>query len=153
MLKKEIHYLLLFLVNGFFLFFDQLLKFFARTNIIKTRIFANFFGWEYFENTGIAFSLPFSIPILIIITPIIILYLLYYLNKKTKKDLAASWGVALIITGALSNFIDRLLFGFTVDYLKIFTAVINIADVMISVGIMLLVYNEIKNKEQKANSK
>ncbi|MFA6486122.1 MAG: signal peptidase II [Candidatus Magasanikbacteria bacterium] len=43
----------------------------------------------------------------------------------------------LIFFGALSNLIDRVCFGYTVDYFFILTGYINLADVMIVVGFIL----------------
>jgi len=54
--------------------------------------------------------------------------------------------------GALSNLIDRVLFSITIDYLRIFTSVINIADIMIVAGVVLLVLSEISKKSKHQSS-
>ena len=43
----------------------------------------------------------------------------------------------LVFTGALSNLIDRMVYGYTVDYFLILTGVINLADVMIVAGFVI----------------
>ena len=42
-----------------------------------------------------------------------------------------------VLAGALSNLIDRIVYGHTVDYVLIFTGVINLADVMIVGGFVV----------------
>ena len=48
------------------------------------------------------------------------------------------FGLVLVIAGASSNLIDRVFFGFTIDYLRILTSVINVADIMIISGVLIL---------------
>ena len=66
-------------------------------------------------------------------------------NKKPSTTLCAAY--ILILGGALSNFIDRLLFGITIDYFRILTSVFNVADIMIVVGAGLLIVEEYKKKK------
>jgi lipoprotein signal peptidase len=46
-------------------------------------------------------------------------------------------GIGLIVAGAISNFVDRVLWGATIDYLRVLTGVINLADCVIVVGVVL----------------
>lgn len=132
-------------VSGFFLFLDQLFKYLARTNPGFTYYLSKpWLGWEYFGNTGIAFSLPFPNWLIIILTPLIILGLIYWHSKTKEFKHYQLLAISLIITGALSNYIDRILFGITIDYLRILTGVINLGDIIILGGIFLLLSN--KNK-------
>jgi len=137
---------MLIATSGFFIFFDQWLKFLAR-NFPEARISPfPWFGWEYFANPGIAFSLPFPNLLLIILTPFILAWLfvaIFFKNTAVTNNLSAynlqlRLGVCLIFSGALSNLIDRILFAATIDYLRIFTSVINLADVMIVLGGLLV---------------
>jgi len=135
------------LIGGFFLLLDQVLKYLARDNqdfvyYLGTR----FLGWEYYPNTGIAFSLPFPNWLLVVVTPILITLLVFWVLQKKKILLTTYIGLFLIIAGALSNFIDRLFFAVTVDYLRVFTGVINLADILIVVGVGLLILGECKFK-------
>jgi lipoprotein signal peptidase len=43
-----------------------------------------------------------------------------------------------IIAGAVSNVIDRFIYGFTIDYIRIFTSILNCADILIIIGALLL---------------
>jgi signal peptidase II len=143
-------HLLVSLISGLFLLVDQVLKYFARTNPDFTSyLWKPWLGWEYFPNNGIAFSLPFPNTLLIILTPLIILALFIFLTKQKTPSSYFIFGIILIIGGAVSNLIDRILFTATIDYLRILTGVINLADVMIVVGAGLLVWGEIKNRQNE----
>ncbi len=131
------------LTGGLFLLLDQLLKFIARSDQTTAYYLVEpWIGWEYFENTGIAFSLPLPETIVLLITPIILFGVFVYWNKKETKTPLFTFSINLIIFGALSNFLDRMLFGYTIDYIRIFTGIINVADIIIVLGILLLFIDE-----------
>ena len=141
MKNKKIHLIIYFLMSGFFLFLDQILKYIARGNTeFSFYVWKKYLGWEYFENSGIAFSLPFPNWLIIILTPTILFGLFYFVTRK-KRQTIFYFGIFLIFAGAISNFIDRVLFGITIDYLRILTSVINLADVMIVVGAGMIILN------------
>ena len=132
-------YILPLVISGFFFVLDQMLKFLARTNPTDTyHLIDNVLGWEYFGNTGIAFSLPFPNTLLVVGTPIILLLFIAYVGKKRNVGSKMFFATCLIFFGAISNLIDRVLFELTVDYIRILTSVINIADIMIVLGTILL---------------
>jgi lipoprotein signal peptidase len=127
-------------VGGFLFLGDQILKHFARVNPdFAYYIWKPWLGWELFLNDGIAFSLPFPNWLIILITPILLLLLIAWAKEK-KRNKLFYFGVALIISGAVSNFVDRVLWGATIDYLRVLTGVINLADVGIVVGALLVVW-------------
>lgn len=143
-MKQRPHLLIMIIAGGVFLILDQLLKFLARSNPdFQHYIFGKWLGWEYMANSGIAFSLPFPNWLLVLATPIIILGLILWSIKVWSKyhvsHITYQISLILIIFGAISNFIDRILFSATIDYLRIFTGVINLADVMIVVGAGMMI--------------
>lgn len=141
-MHKLIHYSPT-LISVFFLSTDQLLKYLARTHqTFSYYLGTKWLGWEYFANTGVAFSIPLPSLITTLITLAIIVILLIAWRRNRNKQKLFHFGIALIIFGALSNFIDRLAFGFTIDYLRILTGVINAADMMIVAGALLLVLQQ-----------
>lgn len=147
MKQPKTHTILSIILSGFFLLCDQLFKYIAYTHpTIKLYLIKPWFGWEYFENIGIAFGLPLPQYIIRIITPLILIFLLYFLYKNTHKSFLYILGYWLIVGGAISNFIDRLLFSVTIDYIRIIISVINIADIMIVVGTLSLLVHLQKQK-------
>lgn len=119
---------------------------------------SNSFGGDFFygvlkfnfaENYGIAFGIGLNniiILILIFIALIIIIHAL--LKAYLEKDLILITSLTLIFAGAISNLIDRFTYGFVIDYidLKYFT-VFNIADAMITAGVIILLFSLIINRK------
>ena len=148
-MKTKTHIITSVISSGFFLLLDQTLKFIARSNPDASYyLWKPWIGWEYFKNTGIAFGLPLPQPIVLLLTPIIIILIVGWWTQKKKPNNLFYLGTILIIAGALSNFIDRILFSITIDYLRIFTSIFNIADMLIVVGAGFLFLQEI-NKTKK----
>ncbi len=141
-MNKKVRMILPFAISGLFLLLDQTFKYIARTNPEQTHYIINpWLGWEYFENQGIAFSLPFPNPLLLLITPLILFFLIHTLLQKQILTLPGIYGITLILSGAISNFTDRILFGITIDYLRVATSVLNLADVMIVAGTLLVIFS------------
>jgi signal peptidase II len=144
-MKNKTLFLVSIALSGVFLFLDQLLKYIARTfpdNSVY--LIKSWLGWEYYVNKGIAFSLPFPQMLLIMITPAILLWLFFVIYKKKKKNTYTIFGLCLVLSGAISNLIDRIFFHATIDYIRILTSVMNLADIMIVVGVLLIFYKDKK---------
>lgn len=146
----------LILAVGVFLFLvDRFLKHQALGTWTEPHLFKNFVGWSVFFNTGIAFSLPLpswvtaiiTAPILIIVGLAIVRLLrnLSPLPARLPLPLPYSHTLNLLITtllfsGALSNLLDRIVYGYVVDYFRIFTGIINVADIVIALGFALYLW-------------
>lgn len=118
----------------------------------RVTIIANFFYLNYVKNTGAAFSiLEGSTYILTIIGVIVILYLIYYIKKNKITNKFDIIGFGLLIGGAISNIIDRIAYGYVIDFLdfNIFNynfPIFNIADVCIVLGILILIINTLRRR-------
>ncbi len=91
------------------------------------------------KNFGLAFDLPFRLEFVIAISVLIGLVLLHtaWKTKTSRPDIAFS--SLVIILGALGNLYDRLVYGFTVDYMILFgRSAINFSDAVIILGIVSL---------------
>lgn len=79
---------------------------------------------------------------------VLLLFLFLCLNyAQQKKDFLSMTGISLIIFGGLSNLADRIIFGYVIDWIKIFIlpfSVFNIADIMIISGAIILAIKVIK---------
>jgi len=79
----------------------------------------------------------------IVITLLVMVGIVYYLQKVGRNKPMVSYALAFILGGAVGNFLDRLLHGEVVDFLD-FTLInypiFNIADsaIVIGVGLMIL---------------
>ena len=100
---------------------------------------------SHVHNTGSAFSLFRGASVWLAIVSVIALaaILRYWISLRHRDEPASSillWGLALPFGGAAGNLIDRLRFGYVVDFLELPNfPVFNIADSAITIGAMLLV--------------
>lgn len=132
---------------------DRLLKIFF-INYPATWWWDNFLvSFRLAKNYGIAFG--FALPqwllglAVFIALLAIIIWLAYCLLHKQWLNSLALW---LIFCGAFSNILDRLRYGFVVDYIDVrFFTILNIADIMITLGAVWLGWMLImpKKKDKK----
>lgn len=96
--------------------------------------------FDLFRNSGIAFSLPFSGPLVWILSVGILAAISLMAAREFRArryGLAGAFG--LFLFGACSNLFDRVVYGFTVDYFIFFgRSAVNIADGMIVSGALWL---------------
>lgn len=126
-------------ISGLFLLADRWLKWQALHAWAQPRLLNHYFGWQPFFNKGIAFSLSIPYQVTLVFSLPIIILVLYLLMHEWKKDnqtlkLVLAW--SLILGGAISNFIDRMVYKQVIDFLTLGTAVINIGDIMIVAGLI-----------------
>ena len=97
----------------------------------------------YVRNDGIAFGLFQGIPQLFTITSLLIVAgaIYFYLRHLPEHDRWLPVMLGLIIGGAIGNVIDRLRFGYVVDFIKTLGGrfpVFNVADSAVVIGICLM---------------
>jgi len=140
MSKKKAR-LLIIISSGLFLLTDQFLKWQAFYRWTEPRLLSPYFGWQLFLNKGVAFGLPLANGLTIFLAlPIIFLVSYLFFKELNKKDLFSprlflAW--TLILAGAFSNLLDRIIYHWVIDYFLIGTAIINIGDIMIATGLGL----------------
>jgi signal peptidase II len=115
----------------------------------------SFLNLNLIWNKGIAFGL-FSfdeknyynyMSILIVIITIIVFFLM--IRSKGKEKI----GFSMIVGGSLGNLFDRLVYSSVPDFIDIHINnyhwfIFNVADIFITIGVMLLIYSEIYLKEK-----
>ncbi len=100
-------------------------------------------GWlelTYVQNTGVAFGLFRGFPQVFTITSLVIVAaaVYWYVTQRPQPERWFAPCLGLIVGGALGNVIDRLRFGYVVDFIKTFDGrfpVFNVADSCVVVGI------------------
>lgn len=103
-----------------------------------------------FKNAGVAFSIPLPSWIIVPLVVMLIIIGAKYLHRELnlKKPLALA-ALGLILGGALGNLIDRVRFGYVVDFISIWKfPVFNVADaaITIGIGILMLWYGVLEKK-------
>ena len=125
---------LYFLLAAALVAVDQVVKYLVRAGIpLHTAVdFLPGLDLTYVQNTGAAFSL-FSQHtwLLTLLSGVVSVVLVICLGKRVLPHWSGMLALALLLGGAVGNFIDRLLFGFV-------TEVFNVADVGVVLGGVLL---------------
>ncbi|MFL2549334.1 MAG: signal peptidase II [Gammaproteobacteria bacterium] len=154
MLKRNIIILIIII---FSFFFDLLTKNYALNHLIINHSLSinNFLNFTLAFNYGAAFSflsdaggwqrwffIAFSFIVIIIIS-----YMMIY------DDNSPYIAFSFVIGGALGNLNDRIIYGYVIDFIEVYYntfywPIFNIADVAISIGVILLLHNIIFNKKK-----
>jgi len=142
--------------------FDQATKLWA-ANVLKNgnsiKIIGNFLRLSYAENKGAAFSILQNQRIFFLIITIVMLVFLALIYIKTKNISKMSrLSVAMIIGGAIGNFIDRFRLGYVIDFIDVRFGsfynfpIFNIADSFVVCGTILMVILILFNKFETSGS-
>ncbi len=130
---------------------DRASKIFVLRNLSlneSVEIIKNIFYLTLVHNTGAAFGIFKNQTLFFIVVSILaVITIVIYIKKFLNVSFTIKIGLALILGGALGNLVDRLCFGYVVDFLdfKIWP-VFNIADSAITVGTFLLIVNLMTRK-------
>ena len=131
-----------FVLAVFFVAWDRFLKMLAVQYLSdKTVPLINgILSFDFVSNYRIALSLPLSGWWLNVFIFLLIAALLFaWLGQIKKRRFSTAAALTFLIIGAISNLLDRLLYGYVIDYFdwRIFTN--NIADIMIATGTSSLI--------------
>ena len=114
-----------------------------------------FIDLTHIHNFGISFGLFSGLisPWFLVIIGLIVTIFIYYLMFSA-SDIIEEWGLLLIITGALGNIIDRSINGYVIDFIYLhygsfYWPAFNIADIYITIGIMMIILNVIINFKKR----
>lgn len=98
---------------------------------------------QFAKNFGVGFGLlnfPVARWFLVAITAIIIIAVLYYYVKDKTGRFLFVFPLSLIFGGALGNLVDRVMYGFVIDFIDFgFWPAFNVADSAVTIGIILLI--------------
>lgn len=109
-------------------------------------VIKNVFYLTYVKNEGAAFSILISQRLLLILISILaIIFIYYYVRKYNKTNI----GYSFLMGGIIGNLIDRVVFGFVIDFIGVMIGsyhfpIFNIADSFIVVGAILILFEKEK---------
>lgn len=148
-------------LSGVLILLDWLTKAWALSKLTyqqSIEFIPGFWNWTLVHNRGAAFSFLaqaggwqqwlFSLLALLISAVCIVM-----LNKTEKKNWQSALPLALIVGGALGNLIDRLRFGYVIDFVHWYAGsfhwpVFNLADSAISIAAVLLIVFSFKTESK-----
>ena len=127
---------------------DWLTKYWIQTSMALNDtipVIDGIFHITYIHNYGAAFSiLQGKQSFLLIVTGIAMTAILAYMVIGQIRKKAAPmelWSLALILAGGIGNFIDRVRFGYVVDFFDFrIWPIFNVADIAVCCGCGLLVF-------------
>lgn len=117
-----------------------------------------FFDLRWVENRGVSMGFLTASSettrwLLVALTTAIALFVAIWLWREKRRDDA--WGLALVLGGALGNIVDRIRFGYVVDFADLHFGewrpflVFNVADAAITVGVLLLLLRALLTRKEK----
>ena len=140
---------------------DQMVKIIVSSTLklnYSNEIISNVFNLTYVQNDGAAWSI-FSgnrlFLIFVAIMSIILIYVYFIKNKKLTNFENITYG--LLLGGIIGNLIDRIIFGYVIDYLDflIFNynfPIFNFADICIVVSVFLLIIDIFRGEKSETSS-
>lgn len=100
------------------------------------------FHLTHVSNPGAAFGLmPFKTGLFLLVALVVVAAVIFYLPRVGRDQYWLRTALALQVGGSLGNAIDRLRFGYVVDFFdfQVFP-VFNIADIGITTGVAMLIW-------------
>lgn len=120
-------------------------------------IIPNLLNFTYIENNGVAFGIASNNTILIVLLNVIILAIIikFLKEKFSKTNYIIILSLIMILAGGVGNLIDRIAMGYVIDFININILdfpVFNIADISITVGVIMIMIILISSLFEKENN-
>jgi signal peptidase II len=153
-----------YIIALFVVAIDQLTKWLIVKNMDlgeSITVIENFLYITSHRNRGAAWGiLEGQMWFFYLITVVVIIAIVYYMQKAEKEGSLFRLSLALILGGAIGNFIDRLFHQEVVDFIHTYPfgynfPIFNIADSALVIGVLILIVNmlfEEKKAKEKANA-
>jgi signal peptidase II len=143
---------------------DQWTKFIVRQNLQHHEIWTPwtwlgpYFSIVHVRNTGAAFGMLQQFGgVFTILAIVVSLVIIYYYPRVPREDWPLRLAMGFQLGGAAGNLVDRLVFGYVTDFIVLLPMwnfpVFNIADLAITIGVIVLVLGIwIKEREEKKDA-
>ena len=137
------------------LFLDQLTKYLALAKLAigeTSPVIKNLFHLTLVYNSGSAFGLFKNGRVIFITLAFfaVVFIARYLISKRNSLVMSLKLSLGLIMAGAVGNLIDRIRFGYVIDFLDFrIWPVFNIADSAITIGVILFSWYTIKTADGK----
>jgi len=145
---------MIFIIAFSVLLVDQLTKLIVSKNILLNEtipVIDNVFHLTLIHNKGAAFGVFKNQTAFFIAISLITIFMIGHKLRVRNTSRIDTLGLSLtlILSGAVGNFIDRICFGYVVDFLDFrIWPVFNIADSAITIGAVLLGYCLLKKTKK-----
>lgn len=156
--KKSVRFHLIFWLGTIFLLIlDQWTKYLALKHLKEqppVSLIKDVFCLQYLENRGAAFGILQGQKVFFVLITLVFLFLVfwvYHCLPAEKKFYPLYWTMSLLLSGAVGNFIDRIVRNYVVDFFYfewINFPIFNVADIYVTCGaalffiVFIFVYKE-----------
>ena len=148
------------LITGILVFAaDQTAKFFV-VHVLHPHesipIIKNLFHITLVLNAGCAFGLMKGLPnaLFLVVSFAVVVFFIFLLGTFRGHHVLLRLALMLLVAGSLSNLVDRIRFGYVIDFLDFrIWPVFNLGDTAITCGAGLIVLSMIKVKSKKSKGK
>jgi len=146
-------------LSGLVVMLDQISKLVADGQLVVRQSVAVFPGFSFtlLYNQGAAFSFLSDAGgwqrwFFMLLSLVISLVLVFWLRSVEKHKLFLAAGIAFILGGALGNLIDRILYGYVIDFIDVYYSqyhwpAFNLADSAITLGAALLIIDLLQERK------
>lgn len=140
-------------ISACILGFDRFTKILATEKLspyASVPILKNIFHFTLVYNRGAAFGVFKNQTYLFIITAVVAIVFIFFTLKNHAPRTFSLYTLALtlILAGAIGNLIDRIFYGYVIDFLDFrIWPVFNVADSAITIGALLLGAHILKTKQ------
>ena len=114
----------------------------------------SFVSWTYIQNTGAAFSFlsgggGILKAFLLAVSLFVSAMLMVWIHKTQAIRRQRLFGQFILLSGALGNLLDRAQYGYVIDFIDVhyqnyYWPVFNVADSLIFIGVILLLFERRK---------
>lgn len=116
-------------------------------------VIKNYFTLDYLENRGAAFGMMQNRQwLFVLITIAVMVFIIGYMIKRKPQYKLTNISLAMIISGAIGNLIDRLYYNYVVDFIMVhyknvyYFPTFNVADMLVCVGTFFLLICILKDE-------
>ena len=116
-------------------------------------IIPHFLNWTYERNVHGAFGLFGNNAVLLIGMAIVVLILFWFsFREAAARSLTVRIAFAMIVGGAIGNIVDRIHYGYVIDFIdfyRIWPNIFNVGDSCITVGVGLLLLSSLVTRRHR----
>ena len=125
----------------------------------RITVIENFFYITSHRNSGAAWGiLQGQMLFFYIVTAVVVIGIIYYMQKFAKNDTLLAIGLSFVLGGAIGNFIDRLFHQEVVDFADFYIfnynfPIFNVADSALTIGVIIVIIATIVDERKKGKAK
>ena len=119
-------------------------------NLGESMVINSYLSWTYIQNTGAAFSIlsgggAIQKAFLLGVSLFVSAMVMVWIHKTPAIRRQRLFGQFLLLSGALGNLLDRAQYGYVVDFIDVhyqnyYWPVFNVADSLIFIGVILILF-------------